>query len=265
MSLALAACSTTETLDVRPASYAAMQPGKYAAIVIDVRDGSVLFADQEDQIRHPASLAKMMTLHLLFDAIDAGRVTLNTPITISANAAARPASKLYLKAGESISVDQAIRALVVKSANDVATAVAEHLAGSESAFAAQMTARARALGMNSTTFTNASGLPDPGMVTTAREMARLSLSLRKRHARHYGYFALTSFDFRGKTVTGHNRVLQTLPGADGLKTGYIKASGYNLATSVNSRGRSLIGVVMGGASGSGRDAFMIDLLTRSLR
>ena len=265
LAIAVAACSTSETLDVRPASFAAMQPDKYAAIVIDASDGRVLFAEQEDQLRHPASLAKMMTLHLLFDALESGRTTLSSSIPVSSYAASRPASKLYLKAGETISVDLAIRALAVKSANDVATAVAEYLAGSESAFAAQMTARARSLGMASTVFTNASGLPDPQMVTTARDMARLSLSLRRRHGAYYHYFALTSFEFRGNTVTGHNKVLEALPGADGLKTGYIKASGFNLATSVRYRGKSLIGVVMGGSSGGGRDRYMMDLMTQNLR
>ena len=175
-----------------------------------------------------------------------------------------PASKLYLKAGETIGVDLAIRALAVKSANDVATAVAEQIAGSEEAFARAMTARARQLGLRSTVFTNASGLPDPQMRTTARDMAILSLALRRDFPQYYRYFALRSFDYKGKTIKGHNKVLDIVAGADGIKTGYIRASGYNLAASVRRGGKSLVAVVMGGESGRARDAHMAQLLTASI-
>lgn len=254
----LSACSTSDTLDIAAPQ---AEPSKYAAIVVDANDGSILYSVAADQKRYPASLAKMMTLYLLFEALDSGQVSKSSPIPISANAAKQPASKLYLKAGETIPVDTAIRALAVKSANDVATAVAEYLAGSEDAFARRMTAKARQLGMRQTVFTNASGLPDAGMTTTARDMALLGLALRRDFPHHYAYFSLRSFDYRGKQIRGHNKVLDAVAGADGIKTGYIRASGYNLAASVKRNGRSLVAVVMGGKSGSARDAHMTQLLT----
>jgi D-alanyl-D-alanine carboxypeptidase len=256
----LSACTTSDTLDIAPPQAA---PSKYAALVVDASDGAILYSNGADETRYPASLAKMMTLYLLFEAIDDGRMSKSTQIPISANAAGRPASKLYLKAGTTIDAETAIRALAVKSANDVATAVAEYLAGSEEQFARQMTAKARALGMNSTVFTNASGLPDSGMRTTARDMARLGLALRQRFPHHYYYFALRSFDYRGKTIRGHNRTLDQIAGADGIKTGYVRASGYNLVTSVRRGDKSVVAVVMGGDSGSARDAHMAQLVTAS--
>ena len=253
----LTACSTTGALEIAnpPA-----KPEKYAAIVVDANDGRIVYSASADKKRYPASLTKMMTLYLLFEALDTGRLSKSSKITISANAARQPASKLYLKAGDAIDVDTAIRALTVKSANDVATAVAEKLAGSEAQFARRMTSKARILGMGSTVFTNASGLPDPKMTTTARDMALLGLALRHDFPHHYHYFSLRSFEFRGKTIRGHNRTLETVAGADGIKTGYIKASGYNLATSVNRSGRSAVAVVMGGDSGKARDAYMAQLI-----
>ncbi|TCD14626.1 D-alanyl-D-alanine carboxypeptidase [Oricola cellulosilytica] len=256
----LAACTTSSVLEI-PAPQA--DPQKYAAIIVDAKDGTVLYAKAADEPRYPASLTKMMTLYLLFEAIDQGRLSRMSQIPVSANAATKPASKLYLKPGETIGVDTAIRALAVKSANDVATAVAEQLAGSEEAFAYQMTAKARALGMRSTVFTNASGLPDPQMRTTARDMALLSLALRRNFPHYYSYFSLRSFDYNGKTIRGHNKVLEMVAGADGIKTGYVRASGYNLAASVQRSGKSLVGVVMGGDSGGARDAHMTQLLTAS--
>jgi D-alanyl-D-alanine carboxypeptidase len=258
--LALTACTTSSVLEV-PSPQA--DPQKYAAIVIDAKDGSILYSRAADQPRYPASLTKMMTLYLLFEAIEGGRISRNGTITVSANAAAKPASKLYLKAGDTISVETAIRALAVKSANDVATAVAEEIAGSEEAFARRMTTKARSLGMRSTVFTNASGLPDSRMRTTARDMALLSIALRRNYPHYYSYFSLRSFDFKGKKITGHNKVLDMVAGADGIKTGYIRASGYNLAASVRRSGKSLVAVVMGGDSGRARDAHMAQLLTAS--
>jgi D-alanyl-D-alanine carboxypeptidase len=254
----LSACSTSDTLEIASPQ---AEPSKYAAIVVDANDGSILYSVAADQRRYPASLTKMMTLYLLFEAIDSGQVSKTAAIPVSANAARQPASKLYLKAGDTIMVDTAIRALAVKSANDVATAVAEYLAGSEAAFARRMTARARQMGMSHTVFTNASGLPDSGMSTTARDMALLGLALRRDFPHHYAYFSLRSFEYRGKRIRGHNKVLDTVAGADGIKTGYIRASGYNLAASVRRSGRSLVAVVMGGKSGSARDAHMAQLLT----
>ncbi|WP_421858954.1 D-alanyl-D-alanine carboxypeptidase family protein [Oricola sp.] len=260
--LALTACSTSSVLEI-PEPQA--DPQKYAAIVIDAKDGSVLYSRAADQLRYPASLTKMMTLYLMFEALESGRLSRNSQIPISANAARKPASKLYLKAGQSIDVDTAIRSLVVKSANDVATGVAEHLAGSEAAFARQMTAKGRQLGMRSTVFTNASGLPDTKMRTTARDMAVLSLALRRDFPQYYSYFSLRSFQHGGKQITGHNKVLEQVAGADGIKTGYVRASGYNLATSMRRGGKSLVAVVMGGDSGRARDAHMAQLLSASLK
>jgi len=257
----LSACSVGDTLEIaKPQA----EPSKYAAIVVDAEDGKVLYSVAADQTRYPASLTKMMTLYLMFEALQNGRLSRSAQIPVSANAAKQPASKLYLKAGTSIDVDTAIRALVVKSANDVATAVAEHLAGDEDRFARLMTAKARKLGMGRTVFTNASGLPDSGMRTTARDMAVLSMALRRDYPQYYSYFRLKSFEYRGKTIRGHNKILDMVSGADGIKTGYIKASGYNLAASVRRNGRSLVAVVMGGKSGSARNEHMAQLLNASL-
>ncbi|MBA69082.1 MAG: penicillin-binding protein [Rhizobiales bacterium] len=253
------ACSTTETLN--PVTQVAPVPEKFSAIIIDAGTGTALYTAQADQTRYPASLTKMMTLYLLFQALESGRITRDTPIPVSANAASKPASKLYLKAGSTIPVDTAIRALVVKSANDVATAVAEFLAGgSEERFAEIMTRQARALGMSKTRFTNASGLPDPNQVTCATDMARLAVALKSRFPQYYAYFSLRSFEYNGKTIRGHNKALDMIPGADGLKTGYTRASGFNLATSTRRNGRYLVGVVMGEDLAKVRDQRMADLM-----
>lgn len=257
-------CSTREALTIQPLTLANMQPEKYAAIVMDADSGRVLYSAAPTEPRYPASLTKMMTVFMMFDAMESGRMTRSTQIPVSDYAASRPASKLYLEAGSTIDADTAIRALVVKSANDVATAVAEYLGGSEDNFARQMTARARTLGMNSTVFKNASGLPDNEMRTTAEDMARLALALRRIHGRYYGYFALRSFEWNGNEVRGHNRVLDLVSGADGLKTGYIRASGFNLATSARRNGRTYVAVVMGGRSGRERDDHMVELLNAAM-
>jgi D-alanyl-D-alanine carboxypeptidase len=254
-----AACSTTETLN--PVTTVAPVPEKFSAIIIDAGSGTALYTANADQTRYPASLTKMMTLYLLFQALESGRITRDTPIPVSANAASKPASKLYLKAGSTIPVDTAIRALVVKSANDVATAVAEFLGGgSEDRFADIMTQQARVLGMSKTRFTNASGLPDPNQVTSATDMARLAVALKARYPQYYAYFSLRSFDYNGKTIRGHNKALDMIPGADGLKTGYTRASGFNLATSTRRNGRYLVGVVMGEDTAKVRDQRMAELM-----
>ncbi|MEL6922033.1 MAG: D-alanyl-D-alanine carboxypeptidase family protein [Pseudomonadota bacterium] len=260
--LFLAACAPTAPLDLSTPTVSA---SKYASIVVDAGSGKVLYSVAPDEARYPASLTKMMTVYMMFDAIKARRMSPDTSIPVSAYAAGRPASKLYLKAGSTITADKAIRALVVKSANDVATAVAEYLGGTEENFAAQMTSRARSLGMRSTVFKNASGLPDSQMRTTARDMAKLALALRRHHGRYYDYFGLTRFEHNGRTITGHNKVLASYAGADGLKTGYTRASGFNLATSASRGGRSLVAIVMGGDSGAKRDQHMIRLLDANLR
>ncbi|MBZ9537347.1 MULTISPECIES: D-alanyl-D-alanine carboxypeptidase family protein [Modicisalibacter] len=235
---------------------------RYASIVIDAASGEVLSAANADAPRYPASLTKMMTLYLLFEALDSGRLSLNDRLAVSAHAADQPPTKLWLKTGGRIAVKDAILAMIVRSANDVAVVVAENLARSEPAFARRMTARARALGMNHTVFRNASGLPDDAQVTTARDMATLSMHLMRDFPQYYGYFARTEFRFRGKTIPGHNNLLDSYPGTDGLKTGYINASGFNVATSAVHDGRRIVSVVMGGFTARSRDAHMARLLDR---
>ncbi|WP_394689435.1 D-alanyl-D-alanine carboxypeptidase family protein [Hoeflea sp.] len=239
---------------------------KYAAIVVDEKSGKMLYGANVNEARYPASLTKMMTVYMLFEAMDQGRISRDTPIPISRNAARRPPSKLGLKAGQSIPVDTAIRVLVVKSANDVATAVGEFLGeGSEARFAEMMTAKARTLGMSRTTFKNASGLPDSGQVSTAADMARLSITLRRKFPQYYSYFGQTEVTVAGRTIKGHNKALKMIPGADGLKTGYTRASGFNLATSVRRQGKSVVGVVMGEDKASIRDARMTQLMSAYIK
>ncbi|WP_161957387.1 D-alanyl-D-alanine carboxypeptidase family protein [Aestuariivirga litoralis] len=235
---------------------------KFAAMTVDARNGKVLYAENADAIRHPASLTKMMTLYLVFQDLAAGKITLDTPIRMSARATGMAPSKLGVKAGNSITVETAIRALVVKSANDVAAAVAENLGGSESAFAQRMTRTARNIGMSRTTFLNASGLPNPGQVTTARDMATLGLRLMRDYPQYYPYFRTRSFVFQGKTIKGHNRLLGSYEGTDGIKTGYIAASGFNLVSSVRRGDKRLVGVVLGGKTGASRDAYMKQMLSK---
>lgn len=273
--LLLTACATQQPAEVttRMRPPVPLQPSvplrpavakPYSAIVVDANSGRPIYTQADTQVRFPASLAKMMTLYLVFEAMESERITKATRIPISARAAGQPPTKLYLKPGDSIDVDTAIRALVVKSANDVATAVAEHLGGSEANFSAKMTAKAWSLGMTATTFTNASGLPDPGMRTTARDMATLGMALKRDFPGEFGYFSLRRFQRDGHTVVGHNRALDMIAGADGIKTGFTRAAGFNLATSVRRDGRDLVAVVMGAESARGRDEFMRDLIATTL-
>lgn len=234
----------------------------FSALTVDARNGKILYAQDIDGIRHPASLTKMMTLYLLFQDLAAGKLTLNSPIKVSARATSVAPSKLGVKAGESITVDTAIRAIVVKSANDVATAVAENLGGSESAFTQRMTRTARSIGMSNTTFLNASGLPNPGQVTTARDMATLGLRLMRDFPQYYPYFRIQSFVYNGQPIKGHNRLLGSYEGTDGIKTGYVAASGFNLVTSVRRGDKRLVGVVIGGRTGAARDTYMKQMLSR---
>lgn len=250
--LGLSACSTQSVLETLPAEARAPLSDRYAVHVVDVGSGRVALSQDAGAVRYPASLTKMMTLYMLFDALEAGRIDRGMSIPVSAYAAGRPPSKLGLKAGEQISIDTAIRALAVKSSNDVAVAVAEFLSGSEAAFAGAMTARSRQLGLRSTRFTNASGLPDSGQVTTAEDMTRLGILLMTNHRRYYPYFSQREFAFRGRTVRGHNHLLKD-PGVDGIKTGYIRASGFNVVTSVKKGPRRYVITVMGGDSARERD------------
>jgi len=232
---------------------------RYSAIVMDARTNEVLLEDQADEARFPASLTKMMTLYMLFESIERGDMTLDTRLTASRNAARQPPSRLGLACSrrrgcDSITVDQAIRALAVQSANDVAVMVAERLGGTESRFSANMTARARELGMSNTRFANASGLPDTAHRTTARDMATLSLALWRDFPQYYHYFQTPSFAWRRTSGRNHNRLLGSVDGVDGIKTGYTRASGFNLATMTERGGRRVIVVVLGGETAAARDA-----------
>ena len=237
---------------------------KYAGIVIDANTGKTLYSENADAPRYPASLTKMMTLYLVFEALDSKRITKKTPVPFSAAAAAKPPSKLGVGAGRSITVEAAILALVTKSANDAAAAVGELLGGTETRFAQMMTAKAQQLGMSSTRFRNASGLPDPQQVTTARDMAKLGIALREHFPHHYHYFSTRSFKFGKHNFANHNRLLGSVRGVDGIKTGYIRASGFNLVTSVNHEGKKIVAVVMGGRTGASRNQHMADLIARTL-
>lgn len=236
---------------------------KFAALMVDAVTGEVLHQEMADQRRYPASLTKIMTLYIAFDELAAGRLRPADRISVSALAARQPPSRLGLREGETMSVEEAMNAVAIKSANDAAVALAEHIAGSEAAFADRMTRQALALGMRNTRFRNASGLPDAHQVTTATDMAILARAVLRDHPQQYRIFSRPSFEFRGQTFHSHNRVTHRLTGADGLKTGYIRASGFNLVTSAARDGRRLVGVVMGGRSGASRDQYMEGLFQES--
>jgi D-alanyl-D-alanine carboxypeptidase len=229
---------------------------RHAAIVIDAKTGKTLYESNADALRYPASLTKMMTLYLTFEALQSGRISRSTQVPFSAEAASQPPTKLGVKAGGSITVDTAIRALVTRSANDAATALGEMLGGSTRNFARTMTATAHRLGMTRTTFKNANGLPDNEQVTTAHDVALLGIALREHFPQYYDYFAIRSFEYGRHRIKGHNHLLGKIDGVDGIKTGYIRASGYNLATSVKRNGRSIVAVVLGGRTSRSRDAEM---------
>ncbi len=237
---------------------------KYASFIIDANTGKVLYSRNADAPRYPASLTKMMTLYMLFEAMEQGKVTKNTRVPFSSHAASMQPTKLGVPAGKNISVETAIYSLVTKSANDAAAAVGELLGGTESHFAEMMTAKARSLGMSRTTFRNASGLPNSRQVTTARDMATLGIALQEHFPRQFKYFDTPSFKYGRTTMRNHNRLLGRVAGVDGIKTGYTRASGFNLVTSLHKDGRSIVGVVMGGKSGSSRDAHMQQLLAANL-
>ncbi|MGX2040645.1 D-alanyl-D-alanine carboxypeptidase family protein [Methylocaldum sp. MU1018] len=234
--------------------------GPYAALVAEIETERPLFERNTDELRHPASLTKMMTLYLVFEALAGGRISTDTVFRASRFAVLRPPSKLGLNAGDGITVEQGILALVTRSANDAAAVIAEGMAGSESAFAQLMTEKARQLGMSRTVYRNASGLPDPNQVTTAWDMFRLGKSLYKHFPQYYPYFSTTQFYFDGRSFHNHNHLLKSYPGADGIKTGFVNASGFNLVASAKRGGHRLIGVVFGGTSAAARDAHMRDIL-----
>ncbi|MDJ1157218.1 serine hydrolase [Chelatococcus sp. SYSU_G07232] len=237
----------------------------YAAMVVDAKTGRTLHAENEDAPRIPASLTKVMTLYLLFEQLERGRMQLDTNLKVSAYAASQAPSKLGLRPGSTIEVEDAIKALVTKSANDVAVAVAENIAGSESEFAQMMTAKARALGMSRTTFHNANGLPSsPPNITTARDLTILGRAIQDRFPRYYSYFSTRVFHYAGRAMPNHNKLLGRVEGVDGIKTGYTRASGFNLITSAKSEGRHVVAVVLGGRSGASRDQIMASLVREQL-
>lgn len=238
------------------------RPSRFAAISVDSESGRTLFSRNADAKRYPASLAKVMTLYVAFDEIEAGRLSLNERLVISPRAAAQPPTKLGLRAGERLTVREAIDAIAVKSANDIAVALAEHIAGSEAKFAKRMNSKARTLGMTKTHFTNASGLPDARQTTTARDLVRLGRAFLDDHPDGYEVFAKQQVVVRGRRIHGHNRLLAR-SGIDGIKTGYTRASGFNLMTSGVDDGRRVVAVVLGGDTAKIRDAYMGKLIKKS--
>lgn len=232
------------------------------SIVVDGKTGKVLHADNATRKIYPASLTKVMTLYMLFEAIDSGKVKLSDHFTVSKNATTAKPCKLNLKAGEKITVEDAILALIVKSANDAAVTVAENLAGSEAKFSKLMNIRAKQLGMRDSHFTNASGWHHPNQVTTAVDLAKLSIAIKRDFPKYYCYFAQTSFNFKGQEINGHNRVTANYPGAEGLKTGFTNPAGRNLITTATRNGKNLVAVVTGSHSNAHRDQKMVSLLDK---
>ena len=278
MALALAACGTAKlppppeagaTLDestvavaYNPSAHAERR--SYAAMVVDTRSGKILYENDADDLRYPASLTKLMTLFIVFEDIKAGRISLDDSLYVSAYAASRPPSRLGLKAGSTITLGDAVQALAVKSANDVAAVIAENVGGSEAAFSKRMTQMAAALGMSHTRYVNASGLPDKQQITTARDMAILGRALKTRHPDLCRYFSARSFTYNGHTYRSTNRLLGKVPGVDGMKTGYIRDSGYNLVASAHRGRKSIIVVVIGGSTGKARNDAVTKLVQRYL-
>lgn len=237
----------------------------YASIVVDANSGRVMQATNADSPRHPASLTKMMTLYLLFERLAAGTMKLSTEMPVSAHASAMAPTKLGLKPGEHLSVSDAVQGIVTQSANDAAVVVAEAIGGTETEFARQMTAKARALGMMRTTYHNASGLPDEAQITTARDESILARALQDRFPQYFHYFSLRAFVYHGRRMRNHNHLLGRIDGVDGMKTGYIHESGFNIVTDVHRNGRHLIVAVFGGRSARVRDAQVISLIDRHIK
>jgi D-alanyl-D-alanine carboxypeptidase len=231
-----------------------------ASIVVDGNTGTVLQASNPDAPRHPASLTKIMTLYLLFERLDAGKIKLDTPLKVSKHAADQDPTKLDLKPGQTILVEDAIKGVVTRSANDAAVVIAENLSGSENEFAKLMTEKAHALAMSRTTYVNASGLPDDDQITTARDQALLGRAIQDRFPRYYKYFSLPAFVYHGVAIRNHDHLLGSVEGVDGIKTGFTRGSGFNLVTSVHRAGRYVVAVVLGGRSAFQRDAHMRELI-----
>ena len=260
------AVAMSDPAEARPRKKKAVQAyaPPYAAMVVDAKTGRVLHAENEDALRHPASVTKVMTLYLLFEQIERGRLKLDTPLRVSARAAAQAPSKIGVRAGQTIEVEDAIKALVTKSANDVAVVVAEAIGGTEEEFAEMMTRRARSIGMTRSVFRNASGLPNPQQVTTARDLTILGRSLQDRFPNYYSYFGTRTFSWGRANYANHNRLLGRVEGVDGIKTGYTRASGFNLLTSARTENRHIVAAVLGGRSGAQRDRIMANLVESNL-
>jgi D-alanyl-D-alanine carboxypeptidase len=237
---------------------------QFSSIIVDGNSGAVLSSNNPDAIRRPASLTKIMTLYLLFERLDAGKMKLDTEMDVSEHASEQAPTKLGLKPGQTLKVEDAIKGLVTRSANDAAVVIAEAIAGDEDEFAKLMTRKARSLGMSKTTYRNASGLPNDEQLTTARDQATLGRAIQDRYPRYYRYFATSVFNYRGQSIRNHNRLLGNVEGVDGIKTGYTRASGFNLVSSMRRGNRHLVGVVLGGRSGGSRDATMRNLLAENL-
>ena len=236
----------------------------FSAMVVDVNSGRTLYARDEDELRHPASITKVMTLYLLFEQLEKGRFNLETPITVSARAHRQAPSKLGLEIGETIQVEDAIKALVTKSANDIAVAIAEAVGGDEDTFADMMTRKAHALGMSRTVYRNASGLPNDAQVTTARDLTILGRAIQERFPRYYRYFSTHTFNYAGASYPNHNKLLGRIEGVDGIKTGYTRGSGFNLLTSAHRGSHHIVSVILGGRSGRERDRQMASLVENTI-
>src|SRR5438045_1677926 len=236
----------------------------FSSIIVDGNSGATLSANNPDGIRHPASLTKIMTLYLLFEQLERGKLKLDSELDVSQHASEQAPTKLGLRPGQTIRVEDAIKGLVTRSANDAAVVIAEAIAGDEGDFAKLMTRKARTLGMTKTVYRNASGLPDDEQVTTARDQSTLGRAIQDRFPRYYRYFSTTAFNYHGHSIRNHNKLLGSVEGVDGIKTGYTHASGFNLVTSMRRGNRHLVGVVLGGRSGGSRDAIMRGLLAENL-
>lgn len=262
--IVIALCATASTADARSHKKHAGFTPRTAALVMDAYTGRILYSRNADTQCYPASLTKVMTLYLLFEKLEQGKVTLNSRMPVSAHAAGQAPSRLGVKIGDTISVEDAILALVTKSANDVAVVIAEYLGGTERNFATQMSAKAKSFGMSRTRYMNASGLPNRNQVTTARDQATLAKRIQVDFPQYYGYFSTASFTWDGRVIKNHNHLLGKYAGVNGLKTGYTAASGFNLTTSVWRNGKSVIGVVLGGKTARARDAQMVEILDKTM-
>ena len=247
----------------QPAETASEEP-RYSDIVVDGNTGTILHASSPDGLRHPASLTKVMTLYLLFEQLEAGKLKLDSDLQVSEHAAVQSPTKLGLRDGQTIKVEDAIKGIVTRSANDAAVVVAENVGGDEETFAKLMTRKAQSLGMEHTIYRNASGLPNDEQITTARDQALLGRAIQERFPRYYKYFSTRSFEFRGEEIGNHNRLLGSVEGVDGIKTGYVAASGFNLLTSLHRDNRYLVAVVFGGSSASSRDERMRELIRENI-